>query len=894
MEELIRNTNYSEKIENIENYNHNELFLNILKEERFDLLFSNNIKLNISEDKSSLELIDYLFSDEDPFWRLDLEGYSFDEEVREQIKKVVLNKYINISRKFEKFLEVFLNSQKEKEDFVLKNRTHFIEFLNNNPESVPSGLLGTNSFIDILLSERKLNYLTKIDNFNSNNYKLLADVIKDGFKISEKHVNNLVLINIFKNIDDFNNEELYLLLGLFAQKSQYIIKGRDGEPDNFTVMIENNIDRLIITINELGIVPKCLTENQYFRDECIKRNYMNLAVQCILPPSIINDEHLVELYCSELKIDKKDLYEKIKWLVEYSKKNKDIFDTFIANMLKDNIFNISKHHYERIINDIEPQIALTNLNEKSLEVLNLIFNRFNYKDYDVSFVLNAIINNINNFSELIENLQISELDNITLDALVSVLQYSSNSKQIKTIDDLKNFINIKQQNYKTDRVSGDLTKSKENICQYMFNISLEHAKSINKHYCYKKGYNRECILEELKLSELPPELFNLLNMIHKIVEADSFEVLDSYFFNCPAQSVYKSPIHLETFLRNQYSQIMSNSLYKPDAPVKQENGMPDKILKSTEYNGKNVNVCIPRESFNFLVHCVDTCNSDKIDQNYQRDWEGRPQIQDHFVACSYIDEKSIFSIRAGDVITYGFSNLEGGALSVMGDCDIDSIGVYSRKYSAAEDFMKQGGNCNFLVPSMLLEFTGDRYNEVVIERRNISEKTNFFKRTPDYIIMSIDSVDNSNDFILLDDLLKKELPHLTDEEKKFIKQTMNESEIREIIKQHVLPLDISYEEKGIVCEKIVDNIFKSKKYENNLKAAEEFDIPLIVVDQTYYLKRLLSENKTYDDEQKNNILNAFINTDMEHKKDIFKAVARNANYNSLPLNKQNRLVGKIF
>ena len=133
---------------------------------------------------------------------------------------------------------------------------------------------------------------------------------------------------------------------------------------------------------------------------------------------------------------------------------------------------------------------------------------------------------------------------------------------------------------------------------------------------------------------------------------------------------------------------MSNSLYKPDVPVKQENGMPDKILKSTEYNGKNVNVCIPRESFNFLVHCVDTCNSDKIDQNYQRDWEGRPQIQDHFVACSYIDEKSIFSIRAGDVITYGFSNLEGGALSVMGDCDIDSIGVYSRKYSAAEDFMK--------------------------------------------------------------------------------------------------------------------------------------------------------------------------------------------------------------
>jgi len=888
MEELINNVGYSQKIENIENYNQNELFMNIVKAQRWDLLLVNDIKLNILEDEISLSLIDYLLKDEDALWYLDREGYSFTHEVKEQIKQIVLKRYFNDNNKFDNFLAMFFKTKEEKEEYVTQNRQKFIEHLSKNPSDIAYKLLDIDAFVGILLSERKTQYLRKVENFTPENFKLLASAIKDGVKLPEYYGNKFAIDNIFSNIDTFTPEELYSLLTLFVQKGQYVRNGNDGELDSFSTTINNNIDKVISAVVQSSIVPKCLVENSAFRDECIKRNYMNLAVQCILPTEIINDEQLAELYSNELKIEKKDLFERLKWLAKYSEKNKDVFETFVAHMLKDNIFKIPDQHLERIINDVEPQMAFSNLNDKELEVLNLIFNKFKFKDYDVSFMLNTALKNIHNFSDLIQNLEITELDDRTLGILVSVLQHSQNKNQIKTINDLNDYVNIKQQNYKNSRANNNLEESKDSICQYMFNLSLEQAKAINKKYCYTIGYNGKFILDKLKSSELPQELFYILNTIHNIIETDDITILDNYFLNCPAQSVYSSPIPLETFLRSQYSVIMSNSLYKPNAPVKEENGMPDKLLRTTDYNGQKIDICIPRASFRFLVHGLGTCSNEKSDNNYQKDWEGRPQIQDHFVACSYIDEKSIFSTRSGSEIVFGFGNLEGGALAVMGPFDIDSIGTYSRKYSASEDFMKQGGNCNFLVPSMLLESTTNGYNEVVIERRNQTDKSNTFKRTPDYIIMSVDSLENGYNFMLVDELLNNELPGLSNEEKNIIKQSTNAIEIKEIIKRQVMNFDIPLEEKKVVFNKLIINLLKSKNYERNLKASGEFNVPLIVIDQTYYLKKLLNESQIYDEQQKIDILNLFTTTEDRRKKDVFQAVARNVDYDKIMPNIQNR------
>ena len=47
---------------------------------------------------------------------------------------------------------------------------------------------------------------------------------------------------------------------------------------------------------------------------------MDLAVQCILPADIMTNEALAELYCKELKIEKKDLYSRLRWISNYYEK----------------------------------------------------------------------------------------------------------------------------------------------------------------------------------------------------------------------------------------------------------------------------------------------------------------------------------------------------------------------------------------------------------------------------------------------------------------------------------------------------------------------------------------------------------------------------------------------
>ena len=71
----------------------------------------------------------------------------------------------------------------------------------------------------------------------------------------------------------------------------------------------------------------------------------------------------------------------------------------------------------------------------------------------------------------------------------------------------------------------------------------------------------------------------------------------------------------------------------------------------------------------------------------------------------------------------------------------------------------------------------------------------------------------------------------------------------------------------------VDLILKAKYYEDCLKASSEFEIPLVIVDKSYYFNRLLAVSELYDDETKNSILAFYLKSDENTKKEIFNMVA---------------------
>ena len=71
----------------------------------------------------------------------------------------------------------------------------------------------------------------------------------------------------------------------------------------------------------------------------------------------------------------------------------------------------------------------------------------------------------------------------------------------------------------------------------------------------------------------------------------------------------------------------------------------------------------------------------------------------------------------------------------------------------------------------------------------------------------------------------------------------------------------------------VNLIMKSKYFEDCMKASSEFDIPLVVVDKTYYFNKILSESNAYDEETMAALLELYSKSNDYQKKKLFDTVA---------------------
>ena len=79
----------------------------------------------------------------------------------------------------------------------------------------------------------------------------------------------------------------------------------------------------------------------------------------------------------------------------------------------------------------------------------------------------------------------------------------------------------------------------------------------------------------------------------------------------------------------------------------------------------------------------------------------------------------------------------------------------------------------------------------------------------------------------------------------------------------------------------VDLIMKAKYFEDCLKASSEFDIPLVVVDKTYYFNKMLSESVMYDDETMSSVSEFYSQANESKKKQMFNMVAQGGDVTQL-------------
>lgn len=865
MDELVEKIIYENFSDLIKEYNPNILLCGLLKASKIYLFNQYNLKIDINDKESLKELLEFVLSDYGNI-------YAFGDNIELNIETV--NSMFEIVLKnndlFDKFLDLIGFNQEFISNLIRNNKEYFIKYINSLKtfNDIRSYDLKKNKdFINLILDLDRVDLLTNIDDYDLDILKRIGNS-KSINLIWEYEGSVRLKQKLFEIKDNLTELEFINLISLF--KDENIYDGDKRYSNTLEQFISENIDFLFDCVIKTNIIPKSLIVSSSFRDECIKRNRIDLAVKCLLPNNLLDNQELLNKYAKELNIDIKEFYKRYKWVMEYYNKNNNIFNTLICEFL--NNFDFNEDHFERFINDIFMELDILKLNKNELKVFKKIINLYNYEEYDISLLVNNIINNISEYNELINNIDIDSINKDDLINLIKIIQ-NKNYFNIKNINDLRNYYSIKKNNTKNE----DINIYKNNLLMLIFNINLDEAKYINYKYCYnEKDIN---ILKELEISELPSYIYNYLLLINNIVENNSINELDTIFNSIKDNKIYNKEIPLELFLRSEYTKLYSESMYK----IEERNniyGPVDNVMTSTTYNDKKIDICVPRVNFNFFIHCVGTCSlkEDVIDSNYRVDWLDRPWLQDHFVACSYINQEGIFSLRSGGSVILGFDHLEGGSLLAMGNTDIDSTGSWSRSYRGPREV--QEGNrqrAKFYIPSQLLKTINEGYNEMVVERRDCSLEHETFKRKPDYIIMPVDSL-NKNKLMRLDTLFNRFLSFVSEEDKNNLRESKHEGIVKRVLKKYIDVIVFNANKNNISPEELlnmyVELFMASRLYEDSLKAASEFNIPIVAIDKSYYFKRFLNQT-SYDEETKKKIFDLYIRSNNDKKSDIFNCINTN-------------------
>lgn len=882
--ENIKNIQKISDLDNIDSLNKNLVLCLIIKNSRFDLLKDANLRLDINDNSSLEELIDLILTDEDIFYYMNKNGFNFSNLERNTIFNIVFNKY-RYSYELDKFFRNFFESKEELNEFIGTNSDFFRDYINIKNENISYRLKDCDNFITLVLEEGKTNLISNIQNYSIENLRLLVQLLNKNIQLPYYIGNNEFAEHIIKLKDELKDEEMIVLLNLLKDRAFYDRKMRDSESTSFENLVKNNTNYLINIVTNTKTVPNCLAESSEFRDECINKDRIDIASKCIIPSNLLENESLVDKYCNELHIDKKIFYERYKWICNYFEKNNNIFNIMLASSLKNNIFSLNSEHFERFINDVDVQLSLSKLSERELSLFSKILDLYSYDEYDISQMIVNVINNMNDYKDLLNSINIEELNKQDIRNLVGLFQLPNNQYNITDKEELQKYFDIRKNYFEQNFNSNILEENKNNLLKVMFNIDLKEAEYIDNKYNHNNV--NENILINLKNSELPENIYNLLLTLNKIIECNNREELIEIYKNITINDLYKNEIPLESYLRGQYTKLYSMSLYRIEEKNKLY-GPKDNYMSSYNYKGKNVPICVPRVNFNFFIHCVGSCSlvSKVSSKNYRDDWLDRPQLQDHFIACSYINEKGIYSIRSNGSIIFGFDSLEDGSILAMGNCDIDSTGKYSCSYNGSRKLQEDNKNrAKFFVPSEILKTVNDGYNEIVIERRNMNKKKSCeFKRKPDYIIMMSESMESEN-FNSMNNLFQNQLSFISEEDRKQIENIEEKRKLKEFMKKYedsISNLASSENiELNIMVNNIVNLIMKSKYFEDCLKASSEFDIPLVVIDKTYYFNKILIDSNNYDEEKIKSISDFYSHADDYTKAKLFNAVSKESDINQV-------------
>ena len=286
--ENIKNIDSLEELNNLKKIDSNALIYAINKANKYDLFKENTIRLNLNNKKTLEKLLDFFLKDEDILYYMLKNGFSFTKEELNTLFVMTLDKYQN-TYKLDCFFRYFFLNSNDLNNFIREHESFFIDYLEKNSDDIFGSLRSSDAFVKLILNGNYIKLIDHIEDYSIANMKLLVNILKRKVNLIYYLGNYNFANKLFTYKEAFTYEEFYYLISLLVEKSYYDKIDRKTNTSLFTNLISTNIDYLIEMVDKIKM-PKCLVESETFRDLCIKKNRIDLAVKCILPINIIENE----------------------------------------------------------------------------------------------------------------------------------------------------------------------------------------------------------------------------------------------------------------------------------------------------------------------------------------------------------------------------------------------------------------------------------------------------------------------------------------------------------------------------------------------------------------------------------------------------------------------------
>lgn len=581
---------------------------------------------------------------------------------------------------------------------------------------------------------------------------------------------------------------------------------------------------LLKFVNNLEIVEEFqeAINSKYYKTEDITG-----MIESALSPEFINGvlySVLVKRQCETYNVDYRFFIDTIRNIFKINEKiytslNYEFFQEIYHPLYKDD----SYEKLLRLLNYPEIQkgiIKIANhktkygtidleVGKKKIELLAKILNcatahcEDKYDDWVIYY--NRVINIFNKHPDMYAYFAAvqDQLDDETLEIL-TCYTIGDHSFKLRLIDELKMIDDIREENIKKWMDSYDIKLRREGLYEKAFGISAATGENLYKQL-------GRCVIEGAKTFD--PRIVVFFKLLDKLENSENATV----FYNLQHrknQDTILDPreiINLEQIVKRKIVNEYNKAVYSYTNKDESDRIDDIPIYKVAGEDGS--------KPFNMVIHsyaAYGTTARYSKGYNFKDEWN-RPDIANHGICTSFIGHNSLATAEIKTVV-YGFDNFEPGALLLANKNDMWS---QNTSFDVSTD---EGYKCEYFLPKDMIRHTRYGYNEMVFERVVDGKK-----REPSYIVLLCDNYE--------------------DEKAKYLK----------------------YKRKGrydtdefYISQPHSPKTKSADIFYNSIKAAEEFGIPIVVIEKEKIAKqeqkRILTRIKDfkYDDKLNREEINEYL------------------------------------